>query len=302
MHMKIYCILISILLVSCKTIENKITNNGTLTTREQSLERMSKAIIEDAIIYVEIDSLISKILESTFEGHVYTSTNADYNDLRHHYCCNIRYEKYIFQKFIRPERILKGEEKKWEDAIMLLPKNDCSDGDLEHRLNRVVQILRDTSDISMAVNNISEIAPILKEPCSKTLNYIQSQTQWRSDMFSALLLQLEFFDNSKEMYVKEYYEDIYEIMDVLPDSLTSEFAYDYLMNKDELPEYLEELIDHRLKDWEPSWSYSNYGGSPIIYSEKQVLRMIERTQEIQNKGNCDWCELFIFRLNLRFED
>ena len=300
--MKMYYILISLFLLSCKTGKNINTEKEALSIREQSLAFMSQSFTEDVIAFAEIDSLLSVILESPFEGHVYTSTNSAYNNLRHHYCCNIRYENYIFQKVYSPERHLKGEAKKWANAIILLPKKDCSDSDLENRLNRVLQIVKDTSDMAMSVNNISEIAPILKEPCSKTLNYIQSQTQWRSEMFSALLLQLEFFDNSKEMFVKEYYEDVYEIMDVLPDSLTSKFAYDYLMNHDELPEYLEELIDHRLKDWEPSWSYSNYSGSPIIYSETQVLRMIERTQEIQNKGNCDWCELFIFRLNLRFED
>lgn len=291
-----------LILISCKSSSKVKNNQKPPSVREQISEWRAEIKIKDKEIFIKVDSLLKLLFNSKYDNHIYSTSNPYFDELRYYYSSNLKYERYIYRKVLRPKILLKGDAKKWSNAIMLLPKKDCKDGDIDSRFYHIIRMVDDTSDISISVDYITEIASILREPCAHTLNQLQTDINWRKDMYNALIKQLQAFDNSKETYVEEYYTDIYEIMYELPDSLTSDFAYNYLINNDNLPEYLESLIDKRMRDWGPSWSFNNYSGKPILYSEEQVTTMIKRAEEIKTKDDCDWCDTFIFRLKLRFKN
>ena len=256
----------------------------------------------DQLVFVKIDTPIHKLVNSKYDDHMYSTSNPYFDELRYYYLSDLAFERYIYKKILRPKVFYKGDSRKWINTLMLLPKKDCYCGDGYHRLNQIPGIIRDTSSTLESINYLTEVEDVLEEKCATTLNQLQTEVEWRKKIYDALILQLEAFENSKLEFIDEYYEDIYEIMHKLPDSLTSRFAYDHLMENDTMPEYLLDLIDDRYKNWSSNYSYENYSGPRIIYSEDEARAMILRAETIQAQEECDWCAYLIRRLSTRFNE
>ena len=290
-----------LVLSNCNTPKSTLVqqeDNPELPIRTQIKEWSRIKDIQNKVMFRRIDTLLAHLYASPYDDHIYETSNPYYDELRYYYSTNIDYEEYIYEKLIRPHFFPKGTPKKWINTLFLLPKNSCKDGD--SRLSRLPWIIRDTSSIVESVNYLTEVAEVLQDQCAYTLNMLQTDVAWRKELYESLIIQLKAIESSEWAYVDEYYEDIYRSMQYLPDSLTSAYAYNYLMQNDTLPEELENLIDKRFRNWSDSYSYTNYSGSRILYSEKEVAEMIKRAEEIQAKGGCNWCETFIRRLKLRF--
>ncbi len=281
-----------------KSAQIQQQDHSTLSIRAQIKEWSRKSEIENKVKFRHIDTLLTQLYSSPYDDHIYETSNPYYDELRYYYSSNINYEEYIYEKLIRPDFSPKGASKKWINTLFLLPKKSCKNGD--SRLNRLPWIIRDTSSIEESVNYLTAVANVLQDKCAYTLNKLQTDVDWRKELYESLLIQLDAFESSECEYIDEYYEDIYWSMQYLPDSLTSAYAYNYLMQNDTIPEELENLIDDRFRNWSDSYSYTNYSGARILYSEKEVSDMIKRAEEIQAKGGCNWCETFIRRLKFRF--
>ena len=261
--------------------------------------------IEIEQTHIRIDTLFTNLFKSE-PPQLYCEAweNAYFKELEFYYTSSLEHERYIFQKILRPRQPITAKSK-WIDCLMLIRKKDCADGDNEHRLQRLPHILRDTSSIESSFHIIYTASDMLQEPCAITLKFLQHEVDWRKRMFESMLIQLEFISHNKSESLTE--DDVFYLMNELPDRLTSRYAYDYVMQNEILPFEIENIIDYRFKDWGYSYDntnlygYSKFSGDPIIFTEDEVSTLINRVEEINNQQECTWCDRLISRLNQRFQ-
>lgn len=246
--------------------------------------------------YSRIDTLLSSLLE-TEPPHTFCEAyeNIFFKELSFYYTTSIEFEDYIFGKIVRPHPPL--FEGKWIDCLMLVMKRDC-EGDNEWRLKRLPRILRDTTSIDNSYYLLSRVSHILQEPCATTLKVLQNEVDLRKNLFNSMLVQEEFIKNNpiENSGPLLGLDDVFSLMNELPDRLTSKFAYDYVMLNDSIPWEIQDIISNRIFDIGDYYDisnlhgYSKYAGDPIIYTESELISLAERLTYIQSKRKCDWCK------------
>jgi len=216
---------------------------------------------------------------------------------------SIKNEHYLYHKLLRNHDYQNTKNKEnWYNCILLFPKKDCIDGDFHLRMNRLPWILRDASNVENSTELLDHIADILvKERCGTNSHFLREEVEWRKELFESAKQQIPII---KGEYA-EYIEDVHWLMLHLPDSLTTDFAYNYFITNEitaasfenyERPELIDldnilNLLDDRLYNIHEK--YKNYNGPNIYLSLEQTENLLTRTLKIQEQEECSWCNWFI---------
>ena len=300
MRVTFLILLVLICLSSCKS--RKLHTNNTFTKNKiANLSLLAKTRDNERISKIErIDTLLNRLSKSKFtnchfhlnylKGHDYSRMHNDiFDELVFWYSESQYYENYIFQKVQRDFKRKYGSDAlSWYYCINLLPKRDCYDSDIDHRLDRLPWILRDTSSIEKSYSIVSNIANIIVEPCDRTLNKMQYDYEWRNKMYQGILFQIKAFYKKDE----DFDYELHELMLNLKDSLTTRYAYNYVMNNNDLPDGIEDIIYDRFINWGSDTGYDRYLGNRILLSQEEVIALINRAKIMKNNLSCDNCQEF----------
>jgi len=300
--------LVLLLLDGCKTskIQPSDNNPQELYLNIYEASRQKQNLLPGT--YKRIDTLINNLLESEYtlchfhnrydSKHDFSQMhNRILDELAFYSGYSIDFERYIYRKILRNHQKSNSSGEKWRNCMMLFPKRDCGDSDYEHRLNYLAWIKVDTSSIENAEDMLSRISSILDEPCEQTILHMQNEYKWRERFYNNIINQTKDYYKQDEDFDYEFHEVLLN----LKDSLSSRFAFDYVMKNNDLPDGIEDIIEDRFKDWDNGNGYTRFQGPPILLSEDEIKQLIERANKIKSQTICDWCDEFIRRLNLRFE-
>lgn len=306
--MRVFAIFISIFFFSCGGTKTLDTQSSPLIEKDAFESILDDHFNNQDLQYQKIDSLLNVIFSSDFSLCNFYAYKADYyrkyakkplkalDELWMYNDLSIKNERYIFHSLLRNWDFQDTENKKnWYACIMLLPKKDCEDGDYHLRMNRIPWILRDTSNVENSIRVLDHVADLLQESCSTNKHFLREEVEWRKNIYEAAVLQLPLLIGEYE----EYVEDVHWLMKHLPDSLTTNYAYNYIMEHElsgkelELPDNLFDLIDDRAFSIE---SYADYKGPSISLTAQQIDKLIEKADQQKTKTNCDWCDSFIKRM------
>lgn len=323
--------LLIITIWGCKT-SSKLLDTTDNFTEASFLALLKAEIKQDSVIYARIDTLLKELLEMEYNGcniaftktayhpmhyssvatylENYPGCNPIFQELEFLHSKSWKYERYLHERVADFREYQDENKKKWLKCLFLFRKTDCTERSVIDRLNRLPYILRDTTDVEYSNELINLTTKIIDEPCSNTLKFLQSEVEWRKEMYYSLMIQLDFFlENGMDEY--GYDEDVYWLMSKLPDRLTTRFAYEYIMNSDlplnehDLKAYIFDIIESRLKNWGVAYGrftteggYSFYEGESVFLTKDEIRNLINRTNQIAKLGKCEWCENFVSRLKL----
>lgn len=284
---------------SKETPRDSYLNIYTASQQEQTLKQAT---------YQRIDSLIQVLFESEYTSchfHNRYDSKHDYSKMHHpildelafYSGYSIRYERYIYSKVTNNHQHKGSSGEQWKNCIMLFPKKDCGGINYSRRLDFLASVVLDTTSFQKCEEMLSRVSGILDEPCRSTILTMQNDYRWRARVYQNIIRQ------TKNLFLKNesFDDELYKVMYCLKDSLSSRFAYDYIMNHEDLPGGIDDIIEDRFKDWDKGNGYTRYQGAAILFSETEVKRLVKRVETIKNNIDCVWCDEMIRRLNLRFE-
>lgn len=250
---------------------------------------------------VRIDTLLKGLMESGVEVchyHGEYDGDRDYEvghnvlleELVFLHDISLENEKYIFQRVMR-DREMRRRQRDVYNCILLFRKRDCDEEDIDHRMNALPHMLRDTGNVLKSIELIKHIEVVLNEPCERTQRHIRSEVEWRRQLFEGLKAQIPLVRryNADETEDVEY---IYYAMAELPDSLTTNFAYEYLMQDslskvyNDLPWAIFDILEHSVM-YEKE--YSHIAGPQIHLTDEKIDRLKARLEVLDMEGDCDWC-------------
>jgi hypothetical protein len=302
-------ILVSLLLIiACSPIRPVTKNNPPLPEKIYDVDELI-AIRHNYITetFSRIDTLLALLFETPPpHTHCEAYENILFKELSFYYYANIECEDYIFPKILRPKIAKNGN--KWIESLMLVPKRDC-EGDNVWRLRMLPRILMDTTSTDNSFYLLGRIERIIQEPCATTLKVLQNDVEWRKNLFNSMLVQIEFIENNpiENSGPMLGLDDVYWLMNELPDRSTSKFAFDFVMMHDSIPSEIQDIIGNRMYDWGVDYAninmygYSSYAGEPIIYSDSELILLVERLNYIQSIRKCDWCSHTVSSIHARLK-
>lgn len=259
--------------------------------------------------FKRIDILIDSIFESEYQLCDFYNISHEYyikkkelplkalDELVMFNNMSIKNENYIYHKILRNYDYQNTEnKKKWYDCLSLFPKKDCADGDFHLRMNRIPWILRDTSSLDNSFELVDYVGNILvKEKCTTNDHFLREEVEWRKNLFEASKMQLK----KVEQEDIDYREDVHWIMLHLPDSLTTDYAYNYFINNELTPkefdgiDYIINILDDRMPNLYEKNTYASYSGPDIYLKEHQIDTLLLITNQIEKENECDWCGWFL---------
>ena len=248
-----------------------------------------------------IDTLLILLAESELEichYHPNYDSSRDYSKGHNKFLDELAFlhrkslnnEKYIFRSVLR-NHDFRTKQIDCYNCIMLFRKRDCDESDNYHRLNKLPNILKDTSNVLKTIEILKHISVILDEPCERTQQHIRTEVKWRIELFKTLESQIQHvrkYNNDEEGDL----EYIYDAMAQLPDSLTTEFAYNYLMQDsitkkyNSLPWAIFDILEHSIM-YEKEYTYVD--GSQINLTNEKINTLKERLENLNKNKDCDWC-------------
>jgi len=308
-------LILVILIWSCNTPKETIALSKPKVESYSFKHTLENYLESQEIQYRRIDTLTEQIFNSEFTLCNFYQYSVEYylsknklplksiDELVLLNNMSIKNEHYLYHKLLRNHDYQNTKNKEnWYNCILLFPKKDCMDGDFYHRMNRLPWILRDTSNVENSTDLLDHIGDILvKERCRTNTHFLKEEVEWRKELFESAKLQIPIIKGE----YSEYIEDVYWLMLHLPDSLTTDFAYNYFMNNEITALTFYNYEDNTLIDldnivdllgdrmFNQHLKYIDYKGPKIYLSLEQTESLLTKAQSIPDQENCDWCNWFI---------
>ncbi len=253
--------------------------------------------------YRRIDTLFAKLTQSEYtlcHFHSRYSSNHDYSKMHNEILDELaflngysnNYEYYITRKIYTYRPKLENEIK-WRDCLRFLEDNDCSQ---DHLLNQMIWILKDTTynfEQSQSLNYF--VDSVLRRNCENVQEQIRKDTIWREKLYKAIEIQ------SKKFYkIDEHYDSyFYDILSSLPESHTTQYAYNYFLSQENIPDEIIDILTERLLNTYEDVDFSSHAGHGIILSQEQEKILIKRGEYLLRINKCEECQDFIEYLKER---